>query len=214
MQISWNGLGSFTIQSKPVQADVTLVTDPYAASTGLKFPKTLTASLIVQSHEGPNASEKGLIAGEFDQKPFIVDHAGEYEIKGVFVQGINAPKKDGTDHVIFRFMTEGVTIGFLGALDRPLKEKEVEKLGSIDVLILPVGGGEVISKSTAAEIVAQIEPRLVIPSYYNVAGGKMELEDVSAFCKELGAPMEETAKLKVTASTLPQEDLQIAVISK
>ena len=214
MQISWNGLGSFTIVAKPAQGDVTVVTDPYDNATGLRFPRTLAASLVVESHKGKEASNVEAIAGEESKKPFVVDYPGEYEVKGVFVYGMSVPKKDGSDHTIYRLTAEGIRIGFLGALDRVLTDKEIERLGTIDVLIVPVGGGKVLSKTSANEIVAQIEPRMVIPSYYETPGLKEKFDDVDGFCKELSCPREDVGKLKLTKSALPEDDIKIVVLTR
>lgn len=214
MQITWNGLGSFTIVSKPLDGDVTLVTDPYDNATGLRFPRTLSAAIVVSSHKGDEAGNVSAVSGEQNKKPFAIDHPGEYEVKGVFIKGIQADKKDGTEHTIYRIGTEGMQIAFLGALDRPLKDDEIQALGNIDVLVVPVGGGAVLGKDDANEVVSQIEPRLVVPSHFNVKGLKLKREDVEGFCKELACPTEEMNKLKVTKSSLPQEDINIAVLSK
>src|SRR5688572_15864701 len=116
MQISWNGLGSFTVVSKPGQGDVTLVTDPFDASTGLKLPRALAASIVVVSHDAKEANNTSAVAGEERKHPFVVNHPGEFEVQGVFVHGIRAPKKDGSEHAIYRFTAEGIRVGFLGAI--------------------------------------------------------------------------------------------------
>lgn len=214
MQITWNGLGSFTILSRPIQGDVALVTDPYDAPTGLKLPRALAASIVVQSHDAPEAANAAAVAGEGGGKPFLIHHAGEYEVKGMFVHGVRAPRKDGTDHTIYRISAEGIRIAFLGAIDRELKDKELEKLGNIDILILPVGGNSVLSKEKANDVVSQVEPRLVIPSYFDTKGVKMKLDGVDGFCKELSCPTEEVNKLKISKSSLPQDDINVAVLSR
>ena len=214
MQISWNGLSSFVIQGKPIQGEVVLVTDPYQNSVGLRFPRTLSAATVVQSHDADEANNTDAVAGDDKKKPFLVHHAGEYEVQGIFVTGIKASKKDGTDHSIFRIRLEDISIGFLGAIDRKLNDKELELLGDIDILIVPVGGGTVLDKDTAAEVVNQVEPRMVIPSYFDVSGLKNKLDDVESFCKEVSCPREDINKLKITKSTLPQEDLEVRVLSR
>lgn len=214
MQITWNGLGSFAITGKPIQGDVTLVTDAYQNSTGLRFPRTLTGSIVVQSHDGDLASNTSAIGDEGKIKPFAVTHAGEFEVRGIFVTGIRAPKKDGTEHTIYRIGLEGMKIAFLGALDRKLTDKELAALGDIDILIVPVGGGSVMDKDTASDVVSQVEPRLVIPSHFKVQGLKEKFADVKPFCDELACPTEESKKIKLTKSGLPQEDIQIIVPAK
>lgn len=214
MQITWNGLGSFTIVSKPLQGDVTVVTDPYDNKTGLRFPRTLSAAIVLNSHKGDEAGNTSAVSGEQKKKPFVIDHAGEYEVKGVFIKGVQANRKDGTEHTLYRIVTEGVQIGFLGALDRKLKDNELKALGNIDVLVVPVGGEDVLSAEDANEVVAQVEPRMVIPSHFDVKGLKKKRDDAEKFCKELACPTEEMNKLKVTKGSLPQEDMNIAVLSK
>ncbi|MFH1631849.1 MAG: MBL fold metallo-hydrolase [bacterium] len=214
MMISWHGLGCFSIKGKTGQREVTLVTDPYDNSVGLRFPRTLTASMVLQSHDAPEANNTDAVHGEEEGKPFLVTHAGEFEVKGAFAAGVRAPKKDGSEHTVYRIDLEGVSIAFLGALDRDLNDAELTKLGNIDVLILPVGGGPVIDKAVASDIVSQIEPRLVIPSYFDVQGLKVKLAGVEAFCKDLSCPREDANKLKIEKGSLPTDDIKVAVLTR
>ena len=214
MDITWHGLGSFSFSGKPVSGEVTLVTDPFEGGEGLRYPRTLSAALVVQSHEGKDAGNAEAISGMDKKQPFVVHHAGEYEVQGVFVTGIRAPKKDGSEHTIYRIIFEGIKIGFLGALDRTLTDTELERLGDIDVLIVPVGGGEVLNKDGAQDVVNQVEPRLVVPSYFHVSGSTRTLEGADAFCKELACPREDSNKLKITKSSLPEDDVKVAVLAK
>lgn len=210
MQIIWNGLGSFTITAKPAQTEVTLVTNPFTSSD-VKF-KSVQASLVVQTHEGKDAGNLSAISPEHPEegrKTFVIPHAGEYEVQGIFVTGIHAPKKDGTPHTIYRFDAEGMRIGFLGALDRALTATDVEALGPIDILIVPAGGKDVLSASQAAEVVAQVEPRMVIASY--VSDG--DYGSVDALKRELGCQTEEVAKLKIVRTGLPEEDMKLVLLS-
>ncbi len=190
---------------KTASGDVTVVTDPFA-SGDVKFPRSLAASLVVSSYDDAAAHTLDAIVPEYPEdkrNPFVVEHAGEFEVRGVAVTGVAAPRKDGTLHTIYRMDAENMHIGFLGALDRVLTDKEVEALGTVDVLIIPTGTG-VLSASACAEVIAQIEPRLVIPSY---------AEDTSAFCREMSAPTESTSKLKLVRAGLPEEDMKIVTIT-
>lgn len=214
MQISWNGLSSFVIKGKPIQGDVALVTDPYQNEVGLRFPRTLSAAVVVQSHDSTESNNAAAISHEDNKSPFLITHAGEYEVQGIFITGINAPKKDETPHAIYRIRLEDINIGFLGQIDRKLTDQELEKLGDIDVLIIPVGGDGAADKDLAADIVSQVEPRMVIPSYFSVKGLKKKLATVDSFCKELSCPMEEVNKLKLTKSALPTDEINIRVLSR
>lgn len=210
MQISWNGLGSFTISAKPAQDEVTLVTNPFAVDN-VRFPRSLAASIIVASHEGDDTANRAAIVGEHEgKKPFIIEHAGEYEVQGFFVTGVDVPKKGGSAHTIYRFDAEGIRVGFLGSLDRPLTEKEMEALGPIDVLIVPAGGKDVLNATGAAEVIAQIEPRVVIASYVSSEAG---YGDASALKRELSCASEDVAKAKLTRASLPEEEMKLIVLT-
>ncbi|NBS67923.1 hypothetical protein EBT31_03285 [bacterium] len=210
MQISWNGLGCFSLVAKSGQGEVTVVTNPFKAQDDVKL-KGGTASILVQSHEGKDTENLSAFSSEHPEegrKIFVVKHAGEYEVQGIFVIGIDAPKKDGTPHAIYRIDAEGMHIGFLGALDRQLSAKEVDALGTVDILLVPVGGNGVLSAQEAAAVIAQVEPRMVIPSYMGT--GNYGSADVVK--REIACPTEETAKLKITRPQLPEEDMRMAIL--
>jgi L-ascorbate metabolism protein UlaG (beta-lactamase superfamily) len=81
-----------------------------------------------------------------------------------------------------------------------------EALGEVDVLLIPVGGGESLNASQAAEVVSLLEPHIVIPMHYQVPDTALKLESVSRFLKEMGldkvVPQE---VFKVSRSGLPEE---------
>lgn len=210
MQISWNGLGSFTLVAKVGQSDVTVVTNPFKAQDDIKL-KGGVASVVVQSHDGKDTENVSAFASEHPEegrKVFVVPHAGEYEVQGVFVIGVDAPKKDDTPHTVYRIDAEGMHIGFLGSLDRQLTAKEVDALGTIDILLVPAGGKDVLSPQDAAAVIGEIEPRMVIPSYV----GTGAYAAASVLTRELGCPVEESAKLKITRAQLPEEDMRMAIL--
>ncbi|MFZ2681802.1 MAG: MBL fold metallo-hydrolase [Patescibacteria group bacterium] len=210
MQITWNGFGSFTLVSKPSQTEVTLVTNPFTHAD-VKF-KAVEASIVVQSHQSKDTNNLGAISPEHPEsgkKTFLIPHAGEYEVQNVFVTGIHAPKRDGSAHTLYKFDTEGIKIGFLGALDRELTTSEVEALGPIDILIVPAGGQDVMTASQAAVAVAQVEPRMVIAAYV----GDGDYGAVEALQRELGCQSEDVGKLKVTRASLPEEDMKLVLLA-
>jgi L-ascorbate metabolism protein UlaG (beta-lactamase superfamily) len=215
MDIVWHGLGSFSISGKPIAGEVTLVTDPYENSVGLRFPRTLKASVVASSDKSEWANNAEAIEGQGERKsPFLVEHAGEYEVSGIFVRGIDAPKKEGAAHSIFRIVVEGIKIAYLGSIDRKLTNAEIGLLGEIDILIVPVGGGKVLDVKTANAVVSQVEPRMVIPSHYDTKGMNEKLANVEDFCKEIACAREDLNKLKMKKSALPVDDIQLVVLSK
>lgn len=215
MNISWNGFGSVVLNAKIGQEDVTLVTNPFVSVGGTKFPKQIAASIIVSTHVGDDAENIEAIVPEHegDKNPFHVVHAGEYEVRGMFVTSISTPRKDGTAHTIYRFDAENIHIGFLGALDRPLSSKEIDELGPIDILFVPAGGGSVLGASAAAQVTAEIEPRIVIPMYVS-ASEDDGLADSAAFVREVAVPSETVTKFKAVRAALPEEEMRMVILSR
>ncbi len=209
MQISWNGLACFEITTKTSDGEVVIVTDPYDAATGLK-QRALEAQIVTISHKGNDADNVSAVTGS----PFRVDLPGEFEVKGVFVYAVSAPNAKG-DNRICRIESEDMSVAHLGALDRMLTDEEIESLKDVDILMIPVGGGRVLDGKKAAEIIAAVEPRVVIPMTYEVDGLKEELQPVSEFVKAMGgARKEEMNKYKVARKDLPEEDMIIVVLTR
>ncbi len=211
MQISWLGLSSFEITTKNPEGEVVVVIDPYDNQTGLRFPRTIEGHLVLVSHQEPDANNTSAITGH----PHLIDIPGEFEVRGVFVFGISIPLKNGKNHIVYRLEVEGMTIAHLGALDRPLTNDELKRLSTIDIVMVPVGGAGVLTPKEAAEVIAQIEPRVVIPMTYSLPSLKTDFVDVEAFYKEMGASRkEEMNKYKVTRKDLPEEDLLIVTLAR
>jgi len=214
LQITWHGYSCFQIKSRPATHDVNLVIDPYESSGSFRFPRSMEGDLVVSTSNKPeHANIKG-VGG----KPFTIEQAGEFEVKNVFVYGISAPKKDAGPkdrHTIYKVETENVSIAHLGSLNRELTDDEMDQLQNIDILMVPVGGGDVLTPKKAVEVINQIEPRIIIPMYYNLPNIKQKLTGVEAFTKELSIyKSEEGNKLKVSRKDLPEEDTIIYVLAR
>lgn len=214
MQIFWHGFSCIRIETtSPLTGEtVSLVTDPYDAETGLRFPRTLAPALVALSHE-----EKERFPLEaFTNKPFIVSDPGEYEVQGIFAYALPLAGDDATkpSHLMYRFEVEGVSIGFLGGQRRSLSEEELAGLENIDVLLLPVGDQGKISVKQAIETISMIEPRMVVPLDHYVEGIKAELGTADAFCKELVCKRQDANKLKISKKDLPAEDLIVTVLQR
>ena len=207
MQISWNGLACFEIVTKTPVGEVVIATDPYDPSTGLRT-RAMEAQLITVSGKGSdNVASVG-------NHPFVVNMPGEYEVHGAFVFASSAPTKAG-GNLICRIESEDMVIAHLGSLDRLLTDAELDQLKNVDILMIPVGGGRVLDGKKAVEVVAQIEPRVIIPMTYAVEGLKEKLDAVEPFVKALGAGRkEETGKYKVSKKDLPEEDTLLVILSR
>lgn len=216
MQISWNGLSSFEITMKTPGGDVRLVTDPYQNSTGLRFPRTLAAEILVSSHDEEDADNLESVSGD----PYVIDLPGEYEVKSVFVFAVFAAlarevKGARLPNLVTRIEAEGMKLAHLGALDRSLTDEELQKLGNVDLLMIPVGGGRVMDPKTAAEVISQIEPRVVIPMTHTLPNLKEPLGSIDDFCKAFGTcRREDMNKYKVTRKDLPQDDILVVSLTR
>lgn len=124
---------------------------------------------------------------------FIIDGPGEYEVKGVFIQGI--PSSQNT---IYVFEAEDVRFCHLGDLgQKQLTDEQLEKIDGVDVLMISAG-------EEAQKIIGQIEPKIVIP---------MDYDDVSKFLKTMGKPsITPVDKLTIKDSTLPKEGAMEIVV--
>ncbi|MBU1348742.1 MBL fold metallo-hydrolase [Patescibacteria group bacterium] len=213
MQLFWHGLSSIRIESKSMNIEGTLLTDPFPNESRLRLPRTLAPDMLVLSHQDRSRFNLEGVNGT----PFMISNPGEYEVKGIFAQGIQDPTADTETKrpIVFRFDVEGMAIAFLGQLKRPLTPFEVEALGDIDILALPVGGGNVLDAKNASDTISTVEPRIVIPLYYDVPGMKEKLGSVDAFCKQLGVcTRQDMTKLKIARKDLPSENMVVMVLER
>jgi L-ascorbate metabolism protein UlaG (beta-lactamase superfamily) len=203
MEISWYGHACFRLKDR----NTTVITDPYDKTLGLSLPRP-KADIVTISHASPHHNHTAGVKGEFK----VVDGPGEYEIGGVFITGIHltGPKKTDSDDAaqnnIYVIYMEDIAICHLGDLSHVPTQNQVEDLGSIEVLMVPVGGQNALNAAQAAEVISLIEPYIVIPMHYHLPGLTIKLDPVEKFLKEMGlAKADTTDMLKLTKSSLPEE---------
>ena len=104
----------------------------------------------------------------------------------------------------FAIEVDDITVCHLGDLGHPLSSAQIEELGNIDVLLVPVGGGDTLSGEQAASLVRSIEPKIVIPMHYKTLTLTKELDSVDKFLKDMGlTEAVPVPKLNITRSQLP-----------
>ncbi len=214
MEASYLGHSSFKFKTKLG----VVVTDPYDEKCG-KFPKDTEADIVTLSHQHPDHNQQQLVKGT----PFVVDGPGEYEIKGISIIGVPTwhDDKQGAErgaNTVFVFEIEGMRVAHLGDLGHKLSQDQLSEMGSIDIVLVPVGGLYTIDAKQAAEVVRQIDPWIVIPMHYQQPGLDEKvfsgLTDVKTFLKEMGKDdIDPVAKLNISADKLPTE-LQIVVMER
>ncbi len=201
MYIYWYGQSSFKLQGK----EAMILLDPYSSRiAGLRGPNFKADLIILNNSTAKSQAKKDIKEG------FIIDGPGEYESKGVFVLGIQT--KD--NHLIYQIELEDIKIGYLGEINQNLTDSEIERIDNVDVLIVPVGGKKnTLSSETAAEIIREIEPKIVIPSCYQVPGLKVQLDPVEKFLKEMGVKkMDAEDKIRLTKKELPEDGMKIMML--
>jgi L-ascorbate metabolism protein UlaG (beta-lactamase superfamily) len=206
-EITWLGADCFRIKSR----DVTVITDPYDKSLGLG---TLNqkAEIVTISHPYPGSDKPSSIKGD----PFVITGPGEYEVGGVFVTGVwtftdkAAEGNDRTRNNIFLFLMHDVVVCHLGALGHTLSAHQIEQLGDVDVLLVPVGGN--LSTSKAAEVISQIGPRIVVPMHFSAGKASVEPDALDKFMKELGLKEWQAQEKLVVRATESEEPMQVVVL--
>ena len=200
MDITWLGHSCFRIKGR----NATVITDPYSPSLGYSLGKP-TAHVVTISHQHQEHSYVQGISGE----PKLVTRPGEYEISGVLIIGIatfhdnEKGTKRGKNNVYLTEIDE-VTVCHLGDLGHVLTTDQVEEMGNVDVLLLPVGGVSTINAPMAAEVVRQLEPKAVVPMHYKTPAISWEVEPVERFLKEIGVnQISSQPKLPLTKLSLP-----------
>ncbi len=215
-KINWAGQSCFQISvSNSRDHEANIVVDPFDEKTGLKIPN-MTADIVLVTHDHHDHNNVSAVKGE----PLVISGPGEYEVKGVFIKGIPAfhddvNGKERGKNTIYIIEAEDMKFCHLGDLgQKQLTDDQLEKIDGIDVLMIPVGGGGyTIDSSAAQKIVAEIEPRIVIPMHYALPKSKEDLDDVSKFLKAMGkqsiAPQD---KLVVKESAMPKEGAMEIVV--
>ncbi|MEK7664182.1 MAG: MBL fold metallo-hydrolase [Patescibacteria group bacterium] len=226
MKITWAGQACFqiSVSGSPNRNatnvaggkdnQVNIVIDPFG-EIGLKIPN-FEADILLLTHGHEDHNNAKAIRGS----PFLINGPGEYEVKGVFVQGIDSFHDDslGKDrgrNTIYTIEAEDMKFCHLGDLgQKQLTDEQLEKIGTVDILMIPVGGVYTIDSSDASKIIGQIEPKIVIPMHYELPGLKFKLDGVSKFLKSMGKnSIQPQDKLTIKTSTLPKDrEMEIIVL--
>ena len=200
MTIQWYGHSCFKISTKPEGRgsgeDIVIFMDPFDKSIGLRPPQG-KADIVTVSHSHPDHNNSGALRGE----PAVLDLPGEYSIKGVSITGIESDhdKTGGSErgkNVIFAIESEGIRFCHLGNLGAPLDKKQLEEVNGVDILAVSVGEAPFMTAKDAKNWIDQIDPKIILPMHYKIAGMTLKIGDEKSFCKEIGScPTEKLAKL-------------------
>ena len=210
MEITWLGHSCFRIRG----SQATVISDPYSPDLGYSLGKP-AAQIVTVSHQHPGHSYVQGIGGE----PKQITGPGEYEIKDVSVQGISSfhdfsSGKERGQNTIYIIEAEDIRLCHLGDLgQKELTPEQLEKIGDIDILMIPVGGVYTISIKEAMKIMSQIEPSVIIPMHYQIPKLKLKLDGLDKFLKIMGIKkIEPISKLSIKKKDISTEEAKIVIL--
>lgn len=182
MKITWYGDTIFQITSS--SSDKENIFLSIDASENEKKSAKIEGDILLKTNNITAKDETGKSkAGD----KFYISSYGEYEVKGVFVQGIPSFQIDKKKkNIIYLIEAENIRVCHLGLLGtEELNEEQIEAIGTVDILLLPINGDKTIGIKEAVKIISLIEPKMVIPMCYNK-------ENLAAFLKTMGGDAIET----------------------
>ena len=207
MEITWYGHSCFRLTERNY---ATVVTDPFDHQTAGYDALKLKADIVTVSHDAPGHNFTDAVKGA----AHVLEGAGEFEIGGVFITAVqtdsggSSKKKsaNGTRNTLYVFDYDGITVAHLGDLRAVPTQAEIEALGTVNVALVPVGGGGSLNAAKAAEVISLLEPNLVIPMHYATPDSKITLDSLNKFLKEMGlGKTDAQPSLKISRSGLPEE---------
>ena len=199
-ELEYKGGNGLVLSSKKA----TLVVDPKLSAVGQKDIKT--------KDEVELATESRFRVENSDAR-IIIDSPGEYEVGDFTIRGTAATRHIDTPDseklsTIYRLECGDIRLAVLGNIAPKLTDEQLEAIGMVDMLVLPVGGnGYTLDATSAAAIVRQIEPKVVVPVHYADVALTYEVpqDSIDTFIKELGAPVEQVQRIKLkSVAGLPQ----------
>ena len=204
MEITWYGHSCFRLTERGM---ATVVTDPYDHAVAGYEALKLRGDIVTVSHDAPGHNFVTAVKG----RTRVIDGPGEFEIGGVFITAVQTSsghKQAGEEqpNTLCVFDYDGITVAHLGDIQKVPNQAEIEALGSVSVVLVPVGGGGGLSAAKAVEVVSLLEPGIVIPMHYGTPDSSIDLAPVEKFLKEMGlGDIEPIPSLKVTLSSIPEE---------
>ncbi len=191
-EIEYKGANCVAITNKKSK----IITDPCLSQVGLKDVSIKNVIELL--------TEERFAVSEDPDTVLVINGPGQYGVAGFDIYGIPAQRhlddeKQSLLSTMYRIEVDGARIGLLGNIYERLTDEQLERLGVLDVLVLPVGGnGYTLDAVGASGLVRQIDPKIVIPVHYADKSLRYEVpqDDLDRFIKELGAPVETMPKYK------------------
>jgi len=200
MEITYQGLSAIRLRGR----ETTVLVDPAQAQLpGLAKSGT---GLVVRTEGATDPDRLRVHEGDVQE----VSGPGEFEVRGVSVLGLPAG-----DITVMCVTIDDVRVVAAGRLRRQLTEDEIDALGHVDVLVVPVGGGDALGAADAAKLVHAVEPAIVVPARYRATGGTEEYEPVDKFAKEMGlaeGSWQPLPRLSLSGSGADSDDTKVVIL--
>ena len=182
MKVKWLGHSCFLITSRD---GLRVITDPYAVGGGINYsPIKETADVVVVSHDHGDHSNVSTVQG----KPEVVKGSGTKTTKGIQFKGIatyhdaSQGKQRGLN-TVFCFTMDDIKLCHLGDLGHVLSPEQVNEIGGVDILFVPVGGFYTIDAPVASQVCDQLKPKVVIPMHFKTPRCAYPIAGVEDFLK-------------------------------
>src|SRR5438132_7097513 len=200
MELTYHGLSCMRLRGR----EATVVIDPpQVALPGLA---RATPDIVVRPEGETDPDRLRQREGHAQE----VSGPGEFEVRGVTIFGLATG-----DTTVMRVEVDEVRVVSAGRLRRQLTEDEIDALGRVDVLVVPVGGGDSLNASEATKLVRALEPAIVVPARYSAVGGSSEYEPVDRFAKEMGlaeGTWEAQPRLVLSGPTGVTDDTRVVIL--
>lgn len=167
MKIKWFGQSCFILTA---ENGTKIITDPYSNTfgslAGYKLPE-IDANIVTISHNHSDHNNVGAVRGDFAH----IKDPGVFSQNGIGIKGVrtfhdNVSGRKRGKNIVYNFMIDGLNVCHCGDLGHLLSPEQINEIGKVDILLLPIGGRAVLDASGAMEVMKQLNPAVVIPMHY------------------------------------------------
>ncbi len=208
MRIKWLGHACFLITG---ENGIRIVTDPFDQTVGYPLPE-VEADIVTSSHDHFDHNHTEPIRGDFE----LVNKVGNFYVKDTAIKGVKTyhdevmGAKRG-DNIVYVMDIDGMKVCHLGDLGHVLDEDTLDRIGPVDVLLIPVGGTYTIDGEEAARVVDQIKPGLVIPMHCKTPVMDFPITGVEPFLDKVGGERVGSSEITVNKQDLGDR-MQVKVL--
>jgi L-ascorbate metabolism protein UlaG (beta-lactamase superfamily) len=210
MRIKWLGHSCFKISSKN---GIRIVTDPFDDNLGYRIPSVET-DIVTVSHGHYDHNFVDCLNGDFE----VIDKVGDFNVKGIPIRGVHTfhDEEEGAKrggNIVYTFVVDDIKICHLGDLGHLLTPSQLEMIGDVDVLLIPVGGVYTIAAAQAVEVIKQLKPAVVVPMHYKTKALRLNVDPVEGFEQLMGKAEKPTQQVvEIKKDELDKNNLKVYIL--